>query len=607
MFRIGGSGTLENVQTVRGGGAGDSTVTLTPNNTTGSVTVTASAATFAATDVGRLLAIKDEAGGRVASTAYAAGIVMYADDRGVKRLYRVISAGTTAAASMAGTTPNYDLNMPTGESLELRDGTCVLRYLGRGKAAWGWGTITAYTSSTQVTVAVASDGNFANVTAALHWKLGEFSPARGYPRCGCFYQNRLILAGSTAKPQSVWASEVGDYEKFSPCDPDGVVLDTNGITQTVDDDQLSEILFASPGGRGVALGTTSGAFLFGPSSNTNRVLTPSNCEARRQGDEAASEDAAGLRIGSATIYLDASGRSLRDLSYDFATDGYQNADLTLLSQHIAGDGFVEVAYQMNPDGVIWAVREDGALASLTYDKDQQVRAWARHILGGVDDVGEVESVAVVPSADGKTDEVYIAVRRDIAGVEHRWIEVIGAPFRGDLENQADAFHVDAGLTYSGTAVTSVTGLSHLEGALVRVVADGAVRTSRTVTAGAIYIDTPAAEVVHVGLPFTSRVKLLPIVDGAAQGSGLGRKIHIPEVRMRLLYSATMRVGYGSTLETVDFRMPGDLMDTAVPLFSGIKQWTPPADWDWDTAFTIESFHGLPMTVLAVALEVSVSG
>lgn len=608
IFKFSGAG-FEAVTSTRGGSASDTVITLTPSAKSGSVTVTASASAFTSGMVGQLLAIKDEAPAYAASTAYVVGDVFYHDDRGgsgVKRLYRVIQAGTTPAQSLSGTTPNYDLAAPMSEGLEIRSGTAVLRYLGRGKAAWGWGTITAYASATSVTVAVAADGTFANTTAALHWRLGEFGGDRGWPRAGCFYQNRLILAGTTAKPQSVWASETADFEKFSPCEPDGVVLDTNGITQTVDDDKLSTVFFVTPSYRGVVLGTLSGPFLFGPSSNTNRVLTPSNCEARRQGDEGVSQTGNGLRVGSATLYVDETGRALRELAYDFATDGYQNGDLTLLSQHIAGTGIVEIAHQRNPDGVIWAVREDGYLCSLTYDKDQQVRAWARHQLGGVDAPATVESVAVVPSPDGKSEDVYVSCRRLVNGAEKRWVEIIREPFRGDLQDAADAFHVDAGLTYDGTPVTAVTGLSHLEGCTVRVLADGAVRSNRTVSGGAITIGAPAASVVHVGLPFTSRVKLLPIVQPAAQGAALGRKVNIPEVRFRLLDTGGLRVGINSTVETVDFREPGDAMDAAVPLYTGIKRWNGPTDWDWDAAFVFESYHALPFTVLATALDVSVS-
>lgn len=586
----------------------DTTITMTPSGTSGSVTVTASSASFAATDVGRLLAIKDEAPQRLANTAYAVGIVFHADDRGVKRLFRVVGAGTTAVQNLAGTVPNYDLNSPTGESLTLRDGTAVIRYLGRGKSAWGWGKISVFTSTTLVTVDVAADGTLSNTTAALHWRLGEFGGGRGYPRAGCFYQNRLVLGGSAANPQGVWTSETGDFEKFSPCDPDGVVLDTNGVTQTVTDDEMSTVIFLTPGGRGVVIGTTSGAFLFGPSSQSNRVLSPSNSEAKRQSDEGAIDTTAGLRIGGATLYVDATGRKTRELVYDFAIDAYQDGDLNLLSEHIAGTGMLEIAHQSSPEGVLWAVCDDGRLLSLTYDKDQQVRAWGRHILGGTIAMGvQVESVCCVPAPNGKSDDVYVSVKRVIAGVTRRWIEVIREPFRAERDGAANAFHVDAGLTYSGAPVTSVTGLSHLEGLTVRVVADGAVRTSRLVTAGAIYIDTPAASVVHAGLAMTSRAKMLPLEGGAAQGTAMGRPRRVSEIRLRLLETGAVRVGKGADMETVDFRTPADAMDTAVPLFTGIRKWTQPGGWDDDYQLTFESHHGLPLTVLGVAMEVIVEG
>lgn len=610
LFRLDASGLLGTFPQSRGGGGtGDGVTTLTPSARTGSVTVTASAATFTANDVGRLLSIKDEAPARAAGGAYVVGDVFYHDDRGgsgVKRLYRVISAGTVAGASMAGTTPNYDLAAPMTEGLEIRDGTAVIRYLGRGKAVWGWGTISAYTDSTHVTVDVASDGPFANTTAALHWRLGEFSDARGWPRVVCFYQNRMILASSTAKPHGVWTSEVGDFEKFSPCDPDGVVLDTNGLVESLDDDKLSRAHFLLPGPRGVFIGTSSGGFLFGPSSNTNRVLTPSNAEARRQTDSGAIASTPGVRIGGAVIHIDEGGRQVREVSYDFATDSYKDNDLTLLAEHIGGTGILEMAYQRNPDGVIWAVREDGVLLSLTYDADQEVRAWGRHILGGKDVV--VESVCCVPAADGKSDDVYVSVARTINGATVRTIEVIGQPFREDRDGQSGAFHVDCGLTYNGTPVTSVTGLSHLEGETVRVFADGAVRSDRVVTSGAIYIDTPAASVVHVGLPFTSRVTTLPLEGGGGKGTAMGQARRVHEVTLRLLETGGARIAMGSgTRETLDFRDVSDAMDTAAPLFTGPKRWVQPGGWDRDFQVTVESFHAEPLTILGIAMDVQVSG
>lgn len=610
FFSLTSGGLLSTLPTSRGGATtSDTVVTLTPSAKTGSVTVTASSNTFASTDVGRLLSIKDEAPARAASTAYVVGDVFYHDDRGgsgVKRIYRVIQAGTSAAASMSGTTPNYDLAAPMTEGLEIRDGTCVLRYLGRGKAVWGWGTITAYTSATQVTVAVATDGPFANTTAALHWRLGEFSDARGWPRVVCFYQNRMILASTTSKPHGVWTSETGDFEKFSPCDPDGVVLDTNGLVESLDDDKLSRAHFLLPGPRGVFIGTSSGGFLFGPSSNTNRVLTPSNAEARRQTDSGAISTTPGVRIGGASIHVDEGGRQLREVVYDFATDSYKDNDLTLLAEHIAGTGIVEIAYQRNPDGVIWAVREDGVLLSLTYDADQEVRAWGRHILGGTDVV--VESVCCVPAADGKSDDVYVSVRRTIGGATVRYVEVIGQPFREDRDGQSGAFHVDCGLSYSGAPVTSVTGLSHLEGETVRVFADGAVRSDRVVTAGAIYIDTPAASVVHVGLPFRSRVKTLPLEGGGGKGTAMGQARRVHEVSLRLLETGAARIAMGDgERELIDFRDVSDAMDTAAPLFTGVKRWPGKGGWDRDFVVTIESYHAEPLTVLGVAMEVVVNG
>lgn len=577
----------------------DSTTTLTPSGRTGSVTITASASTFAATDVSRLVAIRDDAPDWAAATAYSVGDLVSSFYAGTRRLYRCITAGTSDSADVTtGIEPPYDKNAPNEETDAVRDNTVTWRYVGRGKSVWGWGTITAYTSATQVTATVTDP--FPATAASRRWRLGEWGGTRGWPSCMTFHAGRTVWAGSTAAPQTVWTSETGDFESMAPTEEDGAVLDTNAITFTLDDDQVNSVRWISSFNKGLFLGAPSGEFLVNP-TNQNAALSPSNVRADRKSDRGSSTITPGLRIGSALAFVTRGEKKLREFVYDFSTDSFKSADLTVLAEHITGPGIVDIARQDEPIALLWLVRSDGVLLSLTYDQDEEVRAWARHPMGGTDVV--VESVATVPNPDGDDDDVYLAVARTINGGTVRYVEWIGVPFDATREAQEDAFFVDCGLTYDGAPATTISGLGHLEGETVAVCADGTARPQAVVSGGAITIAAPAASVVHVGLPFTSAVETLkpelPLPDGTLQA----RRQRIVKVWLRLHEALGGRVKDGSLAETIYLRDASVPMTSAVPLYSGDYEIPPPAGWDRGTSLRIETSDPLPFTLLGLVMEV----
>lgn len=587
----------------------DTTITLTPSTafTSGTQTVTASAALFTSDCVGQLLSLRLHASARGAATAYAAGVIFYAAYAGVNRLYRVTGGGTTASASMAGTTPNYDLNAPNQIGSGIIDGTCTLLYLGQGSACWGWGTITAVASSTSATVNVNGTGPFASTTATMNWRLGEFTAARGYPSCGTFWKQRLWLGGTLAKPHGIWAGIVGDFTTFSPVEPDDAVLDTDGIAETIDDDHLNQVLWMVPTSRGLVVGVSSGEFTVTP-ANAAAGLSPSNVDIVRQSDRPTATALPAFRVGVAVLFFDAGGLVLREMAYDIYTDSFPTPALSLLSDHITGTGIVDAAYQARPYGTLWMVRADGALVTLTYDRDQKVRAWSKHLLGGTD--AQATSVCCVPSPDGTTDDVYVTVKRTVNGATLSSVEYIPAPFRADLSGADAAFFVDCGLAYSGTAATTFSGLDHLDGETVWILADGSVRQNQVVAGGAVTITGPAASTVAIGLPYTYRVTTLPpeAGAGATQGTAQNKPQRVQAVTLRLLESGGGAIGRaGGSFDNLFFRTVDDPIGTAVPLFTGDKRVPFPAGWDRLGQITVEQNSPLPFTILGVIKEMSLSG
>ncbi|MFH1230992.1 MAG: hypothetical protein V1709_05790, partial [Planctomycetota bacterium] len=233
-------------------------------------------------------------------------------------------------------------------------------------------------------------------------------------------------------------------------------------------------------------------------------------------------------------------------------------------------------------------------AALTYNKAQDVVGWHTH-----DTDGLFEDVAVIPVADH--DQVWFIVKRTIGGVDHRYIEYLAPDF---VDNQAACWFVDSGLQYSGTGATTVTGADHLEGKVVSILADGAVKPDTTVASGTISIST-AASVVTAGLPYKSILEPMDLETKEAEGSAQGRrrKIHNALVRFYKTLGANIGSKVGA-LDVIPFRKSSDPMDSAPPLFTGDKIIPFPGGWDRHGYIRITQEQPLPLTVLAIVPLVS---
>jgi len=207
----------------------------------------------------------------------------------------------------------------------------------------------------------------------------------------------------------------------------------------------------------------------------------------------------------------------------------------------------------------------------------------------------VESVTSIPS--GAEDQVYVSVRREINGSTVRHVEFLKPiEFGTDV---TDAFFLDSGLTYDSTATSTITGLNHLEGEVVSVLADGSTHPDKTVSGGAISLDRSASK-VHVGFGFRSTVETLRLEAGAEDGIAQGKikRIHGITVRFFNTVGAEMGPNTGG-LDRLPFRDSSMAMDEAVPLFNGDKEISFPAGYENDARVVVRQSQPLPMTVLAI--------
>ena len=516
-----------------------------------------------------------------------------------------------------------------------------------------------------------------------------------YPGCVTFFEERLYWAGSNDNPQTIWASKSGDFENMAV----GSGASDDAIEFALAASQVNVIQWLVGSSSGLLVGTVGGEFAL---SGGSSPVTPTNVQVTPQ-TRYGSNNVSPIEAGRAVLYMQRAGTKLRELAFNLDVDGLVAPDLTILSEHITAGGIVDMAYQKEPDTLVWLVRADGTLINVTYERDQNVIAWAKHPVGGyfgnatitVSDYANiavgttltlnksdgtsvtftseaaggsspssslgfrpnesndttadniftainahadftvanpgaavvtieetehkvglltitssdttrlavtnesnavVESVACIPSVDGLSDEVWCSVKRTVNQTTKRFIEYINP-----------AISVDSGLVYSGAAATTFSGLEHLEGERVQIIAgdstDKAVYPDATVADGAVSITGNGRTDAYIGLGYeTTLTTLSPEFELQGGGSTVGLKKSWNRVQVNVYET----VGLTINGQDIIFRITSDLLDNPPPMFTGIKDITQ-LGWDPDDlALTIKQKQGLPLTILNITGELTVT-
>jgi hypothetical protein len=462
--------------------------------------------------------------------------------------------------------------------------------------------ITGFTSTTQVSAQIVRFHMPKNVVdlGTTYWAEGAWSDYRGYPKSIAWYEQRLFFGGSDSEPTALWSSKSGAYLDFT----DGAD-DDDAIVYRIASGRADVIRWLQSG-RVLTCGTSAGEFAVA-ASNQNEALTPSNFKITPQTSYGTS-DAFPFRINHSVLYPQRSGRSgnasrkLREFSYSFSEDAFNAVDLTVFAEHIFGDGFDRITYQLEPDSTIFCRRTDGALASCTYERTQEVVAWHRQILGGAD--AEVQDCAVIPGASG--DEVWLSVERTVAGATVRYIEVMQPPF-SDTGDKADAFIVDSGLTYTGTSSATITGLWHLRGEAVSILSEGTVETATISGTGVLTLAYPTTK-AHIGYGYTAVLETQDLEAGAQAGTAQSRAKRISQVYVRLLNSLGGSMGPdASNMKPIYYRTGYDEHGSSPPLYSGFIEFDFPSGWDREARVRFEHSEPLPLHVTGIVAELSVTG
>jgi hypothetical protein len=419
------------------------------------------------------------------------------------------------------------------------------------------------------------------------------SGAGYYPGAVGYFEQRRVFAGWDLAPQTVLTTRSGTETNIGYHIP--IVADDR-IAFRIAARQGSQIHHVVPVHDLVLLTGTNVFRVFGDGG----PLTGANINVRPQG--VGSSNVQPVTVDDSTvIYPQAVGGRMRELAFSVTSQGsyYQSNDLSELAPHLF-DGFtiVDMAYTTAPYPMLWAVNDQGTLLGLTYVPAQQISAWHHH-----DTDGAFESCCAI-TEEGE-DFLYAIVNRTIGATTKRYVE---RKHTRSMATQADAFFVDSGLSYSGAPVTHIlSGLSHLEGKTVSILADGAVLPQQVVTGGALPDALPApASKVQVGLPITADFQTLPLAVAVPDG-GQGTNKNLSHAWLRVKDSSGILVGPDFD-HLVPFKQRTDEPYGTPPRW--VQGWVdvvPLNSWGPDGQVCVRQADPLPLTIVAAKLEVSIGG
>lgn len=463
--------------------------------------------------------------------------------------------------------------------------------LWRLKIADAWGyvqVIEPVTSSTVVTCLVLE--TLGGTDATADWREGSWSGERGWPRAVTTFQQRAVYAGTEYQPQTVWGSQANTFRTFD----EGTGLDNEAYEFTLASGREIRWLH---GHRLLMVGCKNKVLQLG--GPAGEAITPSNYPDEYANSAYGASTVQPVGAHNAMLFVQRSGKAVREMVYELASDSYVAPDLSILAEHVTREGAItQIAYQDEPDSILWCVRADGALLGVTYERPNGVVAWHRHFTGAAQDLsdGVFESVAVIPHPDGDQDQVWVIVKRKIEGAWKRYVEY--------LDNKGGyygAVCVDSALLYSGSATDEITGLDHLEGQTVAILGNGLVYPTQAVWQGKVIGLSPPVTEAEVGLAFLT--ELTPLRPELTLGTGTIQtaKKRYSDIFVRVYQS----LGFTVNGHTPSLRDAADPMDAPVPAVTRDVRVTD-IGWDRDGYITIRQAKPLPLTVLAIVGVLTVS-
>ena len=354
-----------------------------------------------------------------------------------------------------------------------------------------------------------------------------------YPATGVVDRGRIYYAGTPSEPEQIWASKIGDFEDMAPgaTEEDGFSVVNSHFGAIVWMLSAGNLVFGSTDAE--YLITSQGPVIFIGDIQINRQSAYGSVGIRAQ------------QVADKVLYVTRDAKRFQAMQFDRDSQAWLSDEVTFPSEHILAAGAISFAYEQYPHNLAWMSLLDGKLAACNYNRPMQIFGWHQHnTLGFVQDIATGDQ-------GGASHLVALILR----GTGNLTLEI----------SIADGAPIDSRVTRQlSPAGTTVTGLEHLEGQVVQIVADGAVHPLRVVVGGEVELQLEA-EFVQVGLGYRKRVKTLPFDSGSQKGSARAYTKRYKDIYLALLDSGVPIING----QIPPVRTPPMLMDNAPPLTTGL--------------------------------------
>ena len=498
---------------------------------------------------------------------------------------RVIHANATWVAlkdniDSPPTSTNEDWETATGEQADVFKPEHVGAIV---QINGGYVRITEFIDPSQVMGEVVSELTAVVQAIAKSWvlKTSAFNDELGYPKCVSYFKQRLVFANTRKFPNKIWFSRTGDSSNFLETSDDA-----DALSVVSSSDQSDSITFLVPQ-KGLAVLTSGAEFLI----NSDGALTPTTVQINEHTAYGAYPVTRPCRVGNELLFVQRGGGRLRALSYRYEVDGLVSPEISTLSAHIGENhkGIKEATYQQEPQSLVWLVMGDGKAASITFNREQEVIAWAQH-----DFACEVLSICALPSELG-SDYCYMLTKRGAEIV----LEEISFNAYTDCQRP---IVIDKGKSkFDNTAFSFLDDLAIYQSfddfqySLDHTVKDNIVTLTD--------IDTSEQQTIKVGQSISSVIDLYPPELAQAPQSSFSNKAKVICVSFFLYQSQAVELN-GGVMELYTFA--DDLMAPPKP-FTGRHMYEG-GDWSdlYDVKMTLTHNKPLPFHLQAVAIDIAIN-
>jgi hypothetical protein len=435
------------------------------------------------------------------------------------------------------------------------------------------------------------------------------APSAGNPSVPGFQDQRLCLAAPVQSVQQMNFSQPGspfNFDTTSPTQAD------NAIQGTLVSGVLSTLQWLVPQPQGlIVLADKLSWIVNGGSAGV--PISALNLGSRPQSYNGAAGVCPPIVANDNILYLQAKGSIVRDLVFNFYTQVFTGTDISILSSHLFyGFQLLEWAWAEEPFKVVWAVRNDGQLLSLTFLKEQEMIAWAHS-----DTQGAFKSIATVTetTAIGAVDAIYHCTQRNINGSSVYYIErFVELTYPSGYKS---SWQVDAGIGYNGAPATSFSGAQHLAGAIVTGVADGVVINFTMPVSGTFVFGVggttgltgiPNASIVTVGLAFLPQIQTLALDLGEPTVQGKRKKVAAVTARVKDALGLSAGRTFATALPMKDLIL-GNIGTMSNALVAGLQttdaRIVVDPQWDVFGQYCIQQLNPYPASVLGIIPEIEV--